>query len=144
MSLGTPPSVQKLQTALHEKAKGSPDFRFYALYDKVHREDVLAFAYDCCKANSGAAGVDGQAFEDIEEYVVKRWLDKLARELNAAPSSFHCPHPQAQILKRRDSHRFQLGRLSADVIHSVGDQQTGQEPRGTSKLLFLSEPASVK
>jgi len=63
---------------------------------------------------------------------------------NDAPSSFHCPHPQAQILKRRDSHRFQLGRLSADVIHSVGDQQTGEAPRGTSKLLFLSESASVK
>ena len=81
MSLGTPPSVQKLQTALHDKAKGSPDFRFYALYDKVYREDVLAFAYDCCKANGGAAGVDGQTFEDIEEYGLKRWLDELAQEL---------------------------------------------------------------
>jgi hypothetical protein len=45
------PSVQKLQTALHDKAKGSPNFRFYALYDKVYREDVMAFAYECCKAN---------------------------------------------------------------------------------------------
>src|SRR5437763_15248012 len=81
MSLTTPPSVQKLQKALHDKAKGSPNFRFYALYDKVYREDVLAFAYDCCKANGGAAGVDGQTFEDIEEYGLKRWLDELAREL---------------------------------------------------------------
>jgi group II intron reverse transcriptase/maturase len=81
MSLATPPSVQKLQTALHEKAKGSPNFRFYALYDKVYREDVLAFAYDCCKANGGAAGVDGQTFEDIAEYGIKRWLDELAQEL---------------------------------------------------------------
>ena len=56
MSLATPESVQKLQTALHGKAKKSPDFRFYALYDKVYREDVLTFAYDCCKANGGAAG----------------------------------------------------------------------------------------
>ena len=58
MSLATPESVQKLQTALHDKAKKSPDFRFYALYDKVYRKDVLTFAYECCKANGGAAGVD--------------------------------------------------------------------------------------
>ena len=82
MSLTTPPSVQKLQTALHDKAKGSPNFRFHALYDKVHRQDVLAFAYECCKANSGAAGVDGQTFEDIEEYGVGKWLDELAQELS--------------------------------------------------------------
>jgi RNA-directed DNA polymerase len=55
MSLTTPASVQKLQTALHAKAKESPDFRFYALYDKVYRKDVLAFAYERCKANGGAA-----------------------------------------------------------------------------------------
>ena len=60
MNLTTPESVQKLQTALHDKAKESPNFRFYALYDKVYRKDVLAFAYECCKANGGAAGVDGQ------------------------------------------------------------------------------------
>src|SRR5262252_3511475 len=58
MNLTTPESVQKLQTALHDKAKESPNFRFYALYDKVYRKDVLAFAYECCKANGGAAGVD--------------------------------------------------------------------------------------
>jgi RNA-directed DNA polymerase len=56
MSLTTPLRVQKLQTALHDKAKGSPNFRFYALYDKVYREDVLAFAYDCCKANNTPIG----------------------------------------------------------------------------------------
>src|SRR3989449_5350002 len=83
MSLTTPLSVQKLQTALHDKAKGSPKFRFYALYDKVYRDDVLAFAYDCCKANRGAAGVDGQTFEDIEEYGVKKWLDELTQELRS-------------------------------------------------------------
>ena len=81
MSLATPASVQKLQTALHAKAKEAPGFRFYALYDKVYREDVLAFAYQCCKANGGAAGVDGQSFEDIERYGVERWRDELAQEL---------------------------------------------------------------
>jgi group II intron reverse transcriptase/maturase len=73
--------VWKLQTALHAKAKGSPDYRFYALYDKVHRWDVLAFAYYCCRANRGAAGVDGQTFADIEAYGVRRWLDELAEDL---------------------------------------------------------------
>ena len=83
MSLATPASVQKLQTALHAKAKEAPGFRFYALYDKVYREDVLAFAYQCCKANGGAAGVDGQSFADIETYGVERWLGELARELKS-------------------------------------------------------------
>lgn len=83
MSLATSASVQKLQTALHAKAKGAPGFRFYALYDKVYRNDVLAFAYQCCKANGGAAGVDDQTFEDIEAYGVERWLGELAQELKS-------------------------------------------------------------
>src|SRR4030095_15718789 len=81
MSLATPASVQKLQTALHAKAKESPSFRFYALYDKVSGKNVLAFAYECCRANGGAAGVDGQRFEDIEAYGVERWVDELVQEL---------------------------------------------------------------
>src|SRR5258707_2569006 len=83
MNLATPESVQKLQAALHDKAKKSPDFRFYALYDKVYRKDVLRFAYECCKANGGAAGVDDQPFEDIEAYGAERWLDELAQELKS-------------------------------------------------------------
>src|ERR1700739_3575432 len=83
MSLATPESVQKLQTALHDKAKRSPDFRFYALYDKVYRRDVLSFAYECCRANGGAAGVDNQTFEDIAAYGVERWLDELTQELKS-------------------------------------------------------------
>lgn len=80
-NLTTPPSVQKLQSALHAKAKAEPGYRFYLLYDKVHRADVLEYAYRCCKANKGAAGVDGQRFEDIEAYGVERWLGELAYRL---------------------------------------------------------------
>jgi RNA-directed DNA polymerase len=83
MSLRPPEKVQKLQAALHAKAKGSPMYRFYALYDKVYREDILLFAYRCCKANGGAPGVDGQDFADIETYGLERWLGELAEELRS-------------------------------------------------------------
>jgi RNA-directed DNA polymerase len=107
MSLTTPLSVQKLQTALHDKAKGSPNFRFYALYDKVCREDVMAFAYDCCNANGGAAGVDGQTFEDIEEYGVKKWLDELMQELK---SRTYRPQPVRRVyIPKPDGKQRPLG-----------------------------------
>jgi retron-type reverse transcriptase len=66
---------------LHAKAKKAPSYRFYALYDKLFRENILEFAYACCRDNRGAAGVDEQTFEDIEAYGGKRWLDELAEEL---------------------------------------------------------------
>jgi RNA-directed DNA polymerase len=107
MSLTTPPNVQKLQTALHDKAKGSPSFRFYALYDKVYRMDVLAFAYECCKANGGAAGIDGQTFENIEEYGVKRWLDELTQELK---SRTYQPQPVRRVyIPKPDGKQRPLG-----------------------------------
>ncbi|MBI5864992.1 MAG: group II intron reverse transcriptase/maturase [Planctomycetes bacterium] len=81
MSLTPPDSVQKLQKTLHDKAKGSPDCRFHSLYDKVYRRDVLAHAYEVCRNNGGAAGVDGRTFEDIEAYGVERWLDDRTEEL---------------------------------------------------------------
>jgi len=66
VKLVTPDSVQELRTALYERAKREPGLRFYSLYDKVYREDVLAHAYALCRANKGAAGPDGVTFEDIE------------------------------------------------------------------------------
>jgi RNA-directed DNA polymerase len=81
MSLPTLPKVERLQQALHAKAKRSPGLRFYSLYDKIYRADVLWVAYRRCLINGGAPGVDGQTFEQIEEYGVKRWLDELAEEL---------------------------------------------------------------
>jgi RNA-directed DNA polymerase len=80
-SLATPESVQKLQTALHAKAKAEAGYRFYALYDKVYREDILAHAYALCRSNRGAPGVDGQDFAAVEEYGLKQWLGELALAL---------------------------------------------------------------
>jgi RNA-directed DNA polymerase len=81
MSLQPPVTVGKLQAALHTKAKEAPSYRFYALYDKVYRGDVLVHAYQRCRANGGAAGVDGQTFTDIAAYGEGRWLEELAQEL---------------------------------------------------------------
>ena len=80
-NLSTPKSVQKLQMALHAKAKAEAGYRFYALYDKISREDILAQAYAQCRSNKGAPGVDGQDFADIEAYGVQRWLGELALAL---------------------------------------------------------------
>jgi group II intron reverse transcriptase/maturase len=67
--------------ALHAKAKAEVGYRFYALYDKISREDILAHAYAQCRSNKGAPGVDGQDFADVEAYGVERWLDELALAL---------------------------------------------------------------
>jgi RNA-directed DNA polymerase len=107
MSLTTPSSVQKLQTALHAKAKGSPDFRFHALYDKVYRRDVLVYAYERCKANGGAAGVDNQTFENIEQYGGETWLDELAQELK---SQTYQPQPVRRVyIPKPDGKQRPLG-----------------------------------
>jgi len=80
-NLATPASVQKLQMALHAKAKTEAGYRFYALYDKIYRGDILAHAYAQCRSNKGAPGVDGQDFPDVEAYGVQRWLGELATAL---------------------------------------------------------------
>ena len=66
---------------MHAKAKAEPGYRFYALYDKIGREDILAHAYAQCRSNKGAPGVDGQVFEDVETYGVQRWFGELALAL---------------------------------------------------------------
>src|SRR5438067_3006682 len=107
MSLTTPFSVQKLQTALHAKAKESPNLRFHALYDKVYRKDVLAYAYERCQANGGAAGVDNQTFENIEAYGRERWLDELTQELK---SRTYQPQPVRRVyIPKPDGKQRPLG-----------------------------------
>ncbi|WP_135213469.1 group II intron reverse transcriptase/maturase [Vitreimonas flagellata] len=102
-NLSTPNSVQKLQTALHAKAKAEAGYRFYALYDKIYREDILAFAYAQCRSNKGSPGVDGQDFADIEAYGVERWLGELAlalRQESYKPDAIrrvHIPKPNGKL-----------------------------------------------
>jgi RNA-directed DNA polymerase len=81
VSLQPPEKVGKLREALHAKAKAEPDYRFYLLYDKLYRWDVLAWAYARCRENGGVAGVDDQSFEAIKQYGVVKWLGELAEEL---------------------------------------------------------------
>ena len=82
-SLSASERVQRLQTALHAKAKEAPGFRFYSLSDKVWRDDVLVVAWRAVRRNGGAAGVDGETVADIESFGVDRWLGALARDLKA-------------------------------------------------------------
>jgi RNA-directed DNA polymerase len=81
VSLTTPTKLEELQGKLYAKAKAEPTFRFYQLYDKIYRWDVLVEALRRAKANRGAAGVDGQTFEQVKEYGEEQWLKELQREL---------------------------------------------------------------
>ena len=81
-SLETPDKVRELQSKLYRKAKSEPGFRFYQLYDKVYREDVLWRAWTLARANQGAPGVDGESFADIESKGVMEWLNGLRQELH--------------------------------------------------------------
>ncbi|MBA3570847.1 MAG: group II intron reverse transcriptase/maturase [Pyrinomonadaceae bacterium] len=107
MSLPTLPTVQKLQEALHTKAKGEPKFRFYALYDKVYRDDVLWCAWRRCLTNGGAPGVDRQTFQDIEAYGVVKWLKELAEELRT--KSYQAQAVRRVYIPKADGKQRPLG-----------------------------------
>lgn len=79
----SPDSVRTLQTTLQTKAKNEPATRFYSLWDKVTRWDVLAEAYRRCRRNRGAPGVDGESFADIDAAGRDQWLERLQQELQA-------------------------------------------------------------
>ena len=83
MSLETPEKIRSLQRKLYCKAKAEPAFRFYVLYDKICREDVLGHAYALARANAGAPGVDGVTFAQIEASGVEAWLAGLREDLVA-------------------------------------------------------------
>jgi RNA-directed DNA polymerase len=81
MSLETPEKIRTLQRKLYRKAKEEPDYRFYLLYDKLYREDILYHAYELAKSNRGSAGVDGQTFVGIESQGLGKWLAEIREEL---------------------------------------------------------------
>ncbi len=94
MSLATPDKIRDLRIKLYRKAKNEPGFRFYQLYDKVYREDILQHAYALAKANGGAPGVDGESFADIETAGLEEWLNGLRKDL-------HDQTYQAQPVRRK-------------------------------------------
>ena len=95
MSLGTPEKIRTLQRKLYCKAKAEPAFRFYLLYDKIYREDILRHAYALARANAGAPGVDGITFTEIEASGVEKWLTGLREELVAKT---YRPQPVRRVM----------------------------------------------
>jgi RNA-directed DNA polymerase len=87
MSLQTPETIRSLQRKLYGKAKAEPDYRFYLLYDKIYRADILAHAWALAKANGGAPGVDGVTFAMIEAAGVEPYLSGLREELRSKSAS---------------------------------------------------------
>ena len=95
MSLATPSKIRELQIKLYRKAKNEPGYRFYMLYDKIYREDILAHAYALARTNRGAPGVDGQTFEQIESTGQERWLAGIRQELR---NKTYQPQPVRRVM----------------------------------------------
>jgi RNA-directed DNA polymerase len=95
MSLVTPEKIRTLQRKLYRKAKAEPAFRFYVLYDKICREDILHHAYSLARENAGAAGVDGMTFTVIEASGLEAWLAGLREEL---VSKTYRPDPVRRVM----------------------------------------------
>jgi RNA-directed DNA polymerase len=95
MSLTTPGKIRELQIKLYRKAKNEPGFRFYQLYDKVYREDILSHAYGLARANAGAPGVDGESFADIETRGLTKWMNGLREELR---NKTYRPQPVRRVM----------------------------------------------
>ena len=95
MSLATPEKIRSLQRKLYRKAKAEPAFRFYVLYDKICREDILRHAYGLARANAGAPGVDGVSFAEIEAQGLEAWLAGLREDL---VSKTYRPDPVRRVM----------------------------------------------
>src|SRR5260370_5892008 len=98
MSLTTPSKIRELQNKLYRKAKNEAGFRFYQLYDKVYREDILYHAYKLAKANYGGPGVDGESFADIEDKGLEPWMNGLREELR---NQTYQPQPVRRVMLQK-------------------------------------------
>jgi RNA-directed DNA polymerase len=98
--LTTPESIRTLQRKLYTKAKQEPAYRFYALYDKVWRADILMQAYRLVRANKGSPGIDGMNFEDIEQKTgIETFLTELAQDLK---DKTYNPSPVRRVMIPKD------------------------------------------
>src|SRR3979411_2051873 len=101
MSLETPEKIRTLQRKLYRKAKAEPAFRFYVVYDKVCREDILRYAFTLARANAGAPGVDGMTFRQIDALGVEAWLTGLREAL---VSKTYRPDPVRRVTLPKVAH----------------------------------------
>ncbi len=95
MSLKTPDKIRTFQRKIYLKTKSEPDFRFYLLYDKIYRADILQYAYRLAKANGGSAGVDGITFDQIESMGAEEWLSGIRKELR---EKTYMPKPVLRVM----------------------------------------------
>src|SRR5215831_19326409 len=130
MSLATPSKIRELQIKLYRKAKNEPGYRFYMLYDKIWREDILAHAYAQARANKGAPGVDGQTFEQIESGGLEEWLTGIRQELRNKAQEV-----RAAIAARMRECGLELHPEKTKIVYCKDDNRWGRYPN--EKFDFL-------
>src|SRR6516162_1477235 len=127
--------------ALHAKAKAEAGYRFYALYDKISRDDILAHAYYAqCRSNKGAPGIDGQEFADIEAYGVERWLAELALALR---QETYRPEPIRRVFIPKANGKLRPLGISS-VRDDSNDAGAGADLRSRSSAGNLRLPRWAK
>ena len=136
MSLTTPDKIRTLQRKLYLKAKAEPNYRFYLLYDKVHRADILRHAYDLVRANKGAPGVDGVSCAAIEAAGLESWLDGIETELRTedvpAPAGATGDDPEARRRRAAARHTDDPGPGGADRRETGAGADLRGGPRTTA------------